>query len=452
MQKNVTRSLDLPIILLVLYTCTYFVYYDLGIRAIYYLLIFVIFFVAGFLKQMRTKYLRHIKINSIKLSFIFLAFVMFVIFIRPDSTHNKSTVAYTGIIVLCALMLLISDTECKSAEKSLKMLAFTSMMIAGISIFFTLNKKLYSELIYPILGSNSQSYFELTSVKGYGISLGGVTYTAYFLSTGIAILHGYIISKKHLTRRKYIQILCLAGILFVSLVLLGRKGELISVILSLFMMWGINYSIKKGRVGKGGFLMLVWMIPILAIIIYFYLPKFLNSNFLQRYLIMFDNFRKGQDFTSGRIQLWKWGWELFIQYPVFGGGLGSYSRFIPEAWRITGAGTVIESPHIVYLHFLCEFGIVGFTLLMIPLTHIFIKTLKQYIRLTTLKIRKGNKKQEELTLCINASSLFLQIFFAFLFFFDQTFSLIQFWFFYCITVYFSSFALYYKPLLIENIR
>lgn len=145
------------------------------------------------------------------------------------------------------------------------------------------------------------------------------------------------------------------------------------------------------------------------------------------------------------------GWELFTQHPVFGGGLGSYSRFVPEAWRITGAGTVIESPHIVYLHFLCEFGIVGFTLLMIPLTHIFIKTLKQYIRLTTLKIRKGNKKQEELTLCINASSLFYRYFLLFVFlrsniFFDPVLA------FYCITVYFSSFALYYKPLLIENIR
>ena len=103
-----------------------------------------------------------------------------------------------------------------------------------------------------------------------------MTYTAYFLATGIAIFHGYIISKKRLTRRKYIQILCLVGILFVSLVLLGRKGEFISVILSLLMMWGITYSIKKGRVGKGGFLMLVWMIPILAIIIYFYFPKLLT--------------------------------------------------------------------------------------------------------------------------------------------------------------------------------
>ena len=438
------RAQELPFIFLVLFTCTYFIYNDLGVSAYVPAGICLILFAFGFFYQLcREKTGLFLSTDPIRMSFFGIAIVMFLIFLRVDSAHSRANIYFIGIILFCAFMLLFSNPNQSSAQKSLDILLTASLAAAAFTIFFSLFKNVYRIVIYPLLGSEHKQYFDLTSVRGYGVSLGGVTFSSYMMAMGVAIINGNIICNKKPGEKTYLQQLFLGGTILISLLFIGRKGELICVVLAFALLWIIDSFLKKGRIRRRNFIAATAILMALIIGAIIFIPYFLGTGLLDRYISFFSRYSSGQDITSGRVPLWKWGWELFIQHPIFGGGLGSYSRFIPESVRVTGSGTDVLSPHIVYLHFLCEFGIVGFFLLMIPLGYIFKKTLHRYIQLTRLRISGGDIEANEKAIRVNAVSLYMQVFFAFLFFFDQTFSLAHFWLFYCIAVYLSSASMYY---------
>lgn len=71
---------------------------------------------------------------------------------------------------------------------------------------------------------------------------------------------------------------------------------------------------------------------------------------------------------DGRWSLWSLGWAVFQQYPLTGAGADQYNA----AFRILGLAPLrdvitISHPHNIYLHVLCETGIIGFLLTFIPL-------------------------------------------------------------------------------------
>ncbi len=438
-QITITKIQDPLFILFAFFTCTYFIYYDFGLSA-FISLGFCLFLVGtSFLYQLfKEKRGSFLRVDSIRLSFAWIAMVLFLNFLRLDSEQNHANIYYIGIILVCALMLLFSNPEQESAAKILSIFMTAALAVAAFTIFFSLFTDLYRTVIYPLLGENRKQYANLTFTNGYGVSLGGVTYTAYMIVMGVAIINGSIISHKKQSGGFYLLQLILCGVLLISLIFLGRKGELVSMVFAFALIWMIDSFLKTGKINKRDFFVTTFVLIALIIASLFLLPLFLDAGLLDRYISFFTNYRNGQDITSGRVQLWKWGWELFLQHPVFGAGLDSYSKYIPQSARITGAGTQVLSPHIVYLHILCEYGIVGFFLLIIPLGYILTRTLKQYIQLTRSLINCGHTEALDKTIGINAVSLFMQFFFAFLFFFDQTFSLVQFWLFYCMLVYLSS--------------
>lgn len=440
-KRNGVRNQELSSVLFVLFVCTYFIYGDLGLSATIpgFICIIIVFISCYFhLSNERT-----VVINSIKVSFLWIAIVMFTIYCRFDSVHNRTNLFYIGIIFFCALMLFIMNPNKKSAETVLSTILAFSVAIAIYIIFFSMFKDLYRTIIYPILGEKQKQYYDLTSLNGYGVSLGGVTFSSYMIVAGLAVVYGEVLCQKYKNKSFFFRQLLLSGILLIALLLLGRKGEMISFIFAFVVTRMIEVFAKKGIIKRRSFIIAAILLATFAFGTVLLLPTLLNAGFLDRYVLMLTQLREGKDITSGRVQLWKWGWELFKQNQVFGGGLGSFANFIPKYSRVTGVGTAISSPHIVYLHFLCEFGIVGFVMLMIPFSCIFATTVHDNIQLSREQTVDELTKTSKDVFRINTISLFIQLFFAVLFFFDQVFSLTHFWLFYSVAIYLSSTASFY---------
>lgn len=74
--------------------------------------------------------------------------------------------------------------------------------------------------------------------------------------------------------------------------------------------------------------------------------------------------------TSGRLDLWKKALELFSEKPAFGIG---WEQFMNH-------NTYEHDVHNTYLQWLCEAGIVGFVLLMVPTAGMYLITLRRTIR------------------------------------------------------------------------
>ena len=72
------------------------------------------------------------------------------------------------------------------------------------------------------------------------------------------------------------------------------------------------------------------------------------------------------DYTSGRIELWKNGWKLFVDSPIIGHGRNSYMILSQlRGYRYCGA------PHNEYLRYLAEHGLIGFIVFFLIFFKIF---------------------------------------------------------------------------------
>ena len=151
--------------------------------------------------------------------------------------------------------------------------------------------------------------------------------------------------------------------------------------------------------------------------------------YLYRYVSFFNRLtynigstEKQLDLTSERNVLWSLAFRLFLQHPVLGIGWGHFHDNLPEEL------SHLDNVHNNYLQLLCETGIVGFLLVMVPLILVFIET----IRLIRINRRKTNR--EPLVMALNIASFGMQIFFFVLSFLDPCIYKMLFWAIYAIAV------------------
>lgn len=210
---------------------------------------------------------------------------------------------------------------------------------------------------------------------GYGFN--GFTYqldtTAFLLiyAEGVCI---FCFERTGLKKR-YLQIL-FAILFIVGVGLTGKRSLLLISCVSPLIVLYLRSGNATGRIKS----------LLFASFIFIALYYFLMSNLdaigelpgIGRMVSLMDAASSVDDVSSGRSELWAIAIKLFKDNPIFGIGAGRYVS-------LSGAGT---NAHNTYLEILCELGVVGFTLFLIPLIYTLIKTIKD-IRKTS-----GNKREE----------------------------------------------------------
>jgi O-antigen ligase len=146
-----------------------------------------------------------------------------------------------------------------------------------------------------------------------------------------------------------------------------------------------------------------------------------------------DQILSGADFTSGRGILLAMGWAGFVSKPLFGQGWGQYLRLSAQLGMCDSDGPLIEACHNIYLQFLCETGILGTVLLLIPIF---------YLLITTCRLLRAAKAMEDkTTLRFVCFSFLLQLFLLTLGLYDPSFQKIVFWCFYALALIFANAAM-----------
>lgn len=145
-----------------------------------------------------------------------------------------------------------------------------------------------------------------------------------------------------------------------ALLLTGKKGImaclLISCILVLLLLFGSKKQwLKAGKMFLGIFLVLLVM--------GFYISTHPNNALVYRFAVFFQNFSSGEQFDSGRSVLY--GEALLLWHRNIFWGVG-WRHFADLSVSVFGHPKTHEV-NLDYLQFLCETGITGFTLMMIPI-------------------------------------------------------------------------------------
>lgn len=418
------------LLILTLFTCTFFIYKDFAIPmslGFGLLGLFPLVRLAGLLKERR---LPALSLFDRCVLWALLAVLLSVF--RWDALFNRDHLLYAISLSICACCYFLTHASARGMEAVLRVFRVAALAFACFVVFFALFKPLYAEHILPRLSEASRQYYERFIPRGFSYALGAsYTYTDYVLfmgaAVGVAGLGGLATRGARVLRLA--EILFLAAAMF----LVGRRGEVLALACALAVACFAGQARAARR--RSWLALLALLLGAAALLLLFAEPL-RQSGLFARYIRSFENLLAGRDVSSGRILLYRIALDLFLAHPLLGIGWGQFARFVPADFKALH-GADVSSVHNVYLQFLCELGLVGALLIMLPLAYLFWQTLRQRKRIRALAPGAERALLERL----NLSSLMIQTFFAVVGLLDPTFTKYVFWCFYIIALKFSAYAL-----------
>ena len=114
-------------------------------------------------------------------------------------------------------------------------------------------------------------------------------------------------------------------------------------------------------------------------------------------------------------------------------GWGQYVSLSARIGMCDTDGNLIEDCHNIYLQFLCETGVVGAVLILIPIIYLLV--------LTVRTLRSAKYREDTTPLRFASISFLIQFFLLFLGLYDPSFQKIVFWCFYGLALLFLKGAL-----------
>lgn len=424
MTRKLSRQLTL---ILAIFTCTFFYYRDFGSRMIYgyaalgLLLALHLFF--------RLKENEPLGPTPVTMAARVLACVIILQFLRPDARRDVDTISYLISMVICMTYVITAPGEHSGVRMASGAMYIGAMAMAAFVVVFTFLPELFLSLVYPALSETAQRYYDFFAPLGYGVSLGTYSYTDYVLYLGMAVCCADLAVKPRTGKRIFGDSLSLAFLLL-AMVVLGRRGELLAAAVAIAALVLALCSRKKRRIILivGSVCAAVGIVLVLA-----FLPQLGKIPVLARYVETIEQILAGADITSGRGILMAMGWAGFVSKPLFGLGWGQYVQMSQKIGMCDTDGNLIEDCHNIYLQFLCETGIVGAVLLLIPIFYLFVTTCRM--------LRAAKTMEDKLPLRFVSVSFLLQVFLLTLGMYDPSFQKIVFWCFYALALMFVNAAL-----------
>jgi O-antigen ligase len=366
-------------------------------------MIFIIFFLSIYIFF---GYLFPKNITYIVLAIIFLG-MLFNLTVNKCSVNQKQLPLMILIIIFMLLEFIIG-TYSLFPESSIKV-TITRNTILGIGMLFSLQGKWYKQgikillicsLIHSLLTVFSYFYpliFQetilslITNFKQLDISqftnkklYAGITdqigRNAFYISVGISIIFCELILKN---KKQNILNYVILGILIFSLLLTGKRGQLVANFFSILFITSIYTRVQGKKVFIHLLKILTFLIISLCLIIWLFpeaAAPFLR--FIERI---------GGDQTSGRLVLYKYAVDMFYEKPILGWGAGVFAN-------LYGKGN-----HNLYLQLLSENGLIGFCIFS------FILLLNFYYTLKFLSRKSIN--QNNCNLKYGLFSLYIQVFY-----------------------------------------
>ena len=420
--KSTENRQDWLFVILGLFTVTFFLYRDFDIRMLFGYALLGLVLLVHLLRRLLAD--RAPGMDPVRIAFLILSAAVLVNFLRPDSRHDSNSVSFVLSMVICCAFVLLSRTGERAARIGLGVCFGGAVCLTAFVQFFEFNPWYFWNWFLPKLSGTASSYLCYYVPRGYGFSLGGATLTDYVVFVGLSICCGYLASGRKFDWKSALA-LVLGAVFFETILIVGRRGELLGAAVCLVLLVLVLCGKKQRRILLiGGIAVcVVGFIAIVAL-----LPWLKQFPALSRYVMTVERLLRGQDITSGRLELYALAWDSFLKHPILGIGWDQFHALVPQTFQELHGQSTVEDVHCIYLQFLTETGIVGTVLLVAPLFYLYYQVCAQ---LTRLKKRPGELCTARM-LCI--TSFLIQSFLLILGLIDPTFQKIVFWCFYGIAL------------------
>lgn len=410
----------LPI--LCLFTVTFFVYRDFDIRMLYGYAVLALILGVHVLRRLWQE--RIPAMDPVRTALVLLATAVLVNFFRPDSRHDADSISFIISMLICCGFAILANPGEKSAKIALAICFAGAVGIAAYVQFFEYNPWYFWNWFLMKLSVTAGTELCHYVPKGYGFTLGGFTFTDYVLYIGMAVCCGYASCGRKFDWKSALALVC-AGVFLETILIVGRRGELLCAVVCLMLLVLILCNKKQRRfLVIGGIVACVVCFGAIVAL----LPWLKQFQPLVRYVMTVEQILSGQDITSGRSDLYVLAWNAFRENPIFGIGWDQFQTQIPLDFQALHGQGAVKNVHCVYLQFLTETGIVGTPFLVAPMFYCYWLACSQLKRLK----KHPGEFQTARMLCV--SSFMVQSFLLILSIYDPTFQKIVFWCFYAMAL------------------
>jgi len=304
----------------------------------------------------------------------FLFLIYFIFNILYQGRFMKVHMLDIFIFVFIFLVLLFYKISVKHFITALKIIFVFSIIYALSAIFQFFFMDIYTK--YILHRFNSAQIEEILRIYRNNNYTGFTSQTAYlagFLVYGIGVI--FVLYRNAIKRAYRIILVLSLPVLFYSLLLTGKRGHLLFMIIALMVTY--LFSTEPKRFFNQTFKIIIGIVFfIFTFIIAFanYTPN-IDSQIGKLYVRIestIEGFLVGEDITSGRIYLYEHALKLFNESPILGIGWRRFQELSVGVINLDRG----SHPHNIYFQLLTEIGIVGFILFVIPVVYVFIRTIK----------------------------------------------------------------------------
>lgn len=423
MLRYTPKRIDL-LAILCLFILTHFIYTDFLIRHIYSLL-FIIF--AAFLNLILNKGKLRFSLSSIL--FLYLGVIVSIYLLLPGSRKDADTANFAIVIIVMGLMIMSENSSQEDIQRAFTLIKIGATLISLYVIYCRINPSFYLNYVLPHLSEEVKIRGATLLENGYGVPLGGSSVFAdYVFSLCLFVVFSDMLVNKW-NRKETIANGALICVIVAGLLAEGRRGEPLAAMCALIIQAVFTLNFLSRKESRKFLKLLIVSIVLLCILLY----ALYTLDFLSRFVVTFERIQANKrgssiDITSGRATLWKLAISLFLTEPLTGIGWGNYALYAPVI-----AGADIAEAHNTCLQILCETGIIGFVLIIVPILMMFLATLGLLRKLSHGKSKKFNR-------IVCSISCSIQAFFIVLGMIDPSFYKIMHWAMYAVAICFYNFA------------
>ena len=319
-----------------------------------------LFFLLVLIFQKKTDFVNHI---SIKLIFILYLYLIFNSFISQDYKVGLSRNIGFFRLVIFFIFVNYFFFYYKNDKKLLDFWGLILFaLIVDVSIEYFFNKNLFgwgdSNQIY---GNRITSFFIDEPIVG--AYLVGFTF----------LIFGHLLEKNNKKTIAYIFLL----IAFVSVIFTGERSNTIKIFLGIIIYFLLLDFLKI----KIKLMIISLFLIIFAVIIS--QSEYLKLRYIGQFYNVITNKKNFQNLEDNQyIKLYKSGYSVFKNYPIFGVGNKNYRvetcRENDNA-QLRSNYVCLTHPHQVYFELLSEHGIIGFILILSIFFFLMFKILKSIL-------------------------------------------------------------------------
>ena len=306
---------------------------------------------------------------------VLLAIVLFML--RPESRRDEDTILYVIAMSVMFLVVVLADPSLKELVFFCRLFAVMSLLIALWILFFKLFPAVYWATVYKVISAPCQELASYYMPKGYGVPLGGSYTIAYYIMiVGALTVLTRALNGDRKNLKTKLAVIAYLLVIFAAMIAEGRRGEMIAAVAAIAFVFIVSKNIERRlRIGIAVLVLVVVFVlsyeDILAIL--------KQSSFFHRYALSLEGLSTGADITSGRLELWALAVALFCEHPIIGIGYGGYAYHVTDEFRAIHGQDVMTS-HNCILDLLCENGIIGTLMVLIPLGIVFWLTYRHLLQ------------------------------------------------------------------------